>query len=398
MPHDAVIVSARRTPIGKFGGGLASVPAVELARTAVSAALGDAGLQPGDADALVLGMARQGGNGPNPGRQVAVKSGLPVERPAYTVNQACASGLLAISQARDLVRLGEAEVVVAAGAESMSRVPYLGTSDTLRWGNKMGHVDLVDGMYRDGFHCPLADQLMGRTAETLAQQHGISRREQDEYAVRSQRLCADATAAGRFQAETCAVTAGTPKKPVVVDTDENPRPDATVEAMAKLPPVFLPADQGGTVHAGNSSGITDGAAAVVVMSAEAAARRGIAPLARIAASTVVGVDPKVMGIGPVPAVRRLLREQGLALGDVDLIELNEAFAAQVVACVRELAIPMDRLNVNGGAIALGHPIGCTGARITVTLLHEMARRGAHRGLATLCVSGGLGFAMLLERP
>jgi acetyl-CoA acetyltransferase family protein len=252
-------------------------------------------------------------------------------------------------------------------------------------------------MHRDGFLCPLADQLMGRTAETLAQQHGITRAAQDEYAVMSQRRAGEAIAAGRFAAELAPVTVAGPKADAIVSADEHPRPDATIEAMARLAPVFLPAKEGGTVHAGNSSGITDGAAAVVVASEAAVRRLGATPLARIRAAKVVGVDPRIMGIGPVPATRALLETERLALSDVDLVELNEAFAAQVLACLKELPIPSDKLNVNGGAIALGHPIGCTGTRIVTTLVHEMARRGSRRGLATLCVSGGLGFSMLFER-
>jgi acetyl-CoA C-acetyltransferase len=395
---EAFVLSAVRTPIGRYGGGLASVPAVDLGRAAVEAALQRAGLSPADVDCLVFGQARQAGNGPNPARQVAFRAGIPVERPAHTVNQACASGLLALSQARDLIRLGEADIVVAGGMESMSRVPYMLTSDTARWGQKMGNVEVVDGMHRDGFFCPLSEQLMGRTAETLAQAHGISRPEQDEYAVMSQHRAEAAMKAGRFADELVPVTVPGPKGATTLSQDEHPRAGTTLEGMAKLPPVFLPAKEGGTVHAGNSSGITDGAAALVVVSERAMQRAGIQPLARIRASKVTGVDPKVMGIGPVPATQALLAAEKMNLEDVDLVELNEAFAAQVLACLRELPIPLEKLNVNGGSIALGHPIGCTGARIATTLLHEMNRRKAPRGLATLCVSGGLGFSMLFERP
>lgn len=396
MPH-AFILSAARTPIGKYGGALAGMPAVDLARVAVVAALERASVDAATVDGLVLGMARQAGNGPNPARQVSVAAGIPQERPAHTVNQACASGLLSIAQARDLVRLGEADIVVAAGVESMSRVPYLLPADTARWGRKLGHVDVVDGMYRDGFQCPLADQLMGRTAETLAQRHRISRRDQDEYAARSQRRAAEALAAGRFDAEIAPVEVRGAKGPVIVSADEHPRADATVETMARLKPVFLSEAEGGSVHAGNSSGITDGAAAVVVASERAVERLGARPMARIRAHRVVGVDPAIMGIGPVPATKALLAAERLALDDIDLVELNEAFAAQVLACLEDLPIATERLNVNGGAIALGHPIGCTGTRIVTTLLHELVRRGGTRGLATLCVSGGLGFSMLFER-
>ncbi|MEM7243805.1 MAG: thiolase family protein [Acidobacteriota bacterium] len=395
MSAKTYILSARRTPIGRYGGGLASVTPVELARTAVTAALDDAGLKPEQADGLILGMARQAGNGPNPGRQVSIAAGLPQERPAHTVNQACASGLLSIAQARDLIRLGEAEVVIAAGAESMSRVPYL--LPDARWGQRMGHAPVVDGMNRDGFVCPLADQKMGRTAETLAQQHDIPRSEQDEYAAGSQAKAGAALDAGHFAAELSPVTISSRKGDTTIEADEHPRPGTTAEKLAKLPPVFLPADEGGTVHAGNSSGITDGAAAVIVASEAAVEKHGLTPLASIRDATVTGVDPKTMGIGPVPATQALFERQGLSWDDVDLVELNEAFAAQVLACVRELDLPTDKLNVNGGAIALGHPIGCTGTRIAVTLLHEMKRRDVSSGLATLCVSGGLGFSMLFER-
>ncbi len=394
----AFILSAVRTPIGRYGGGLAAVPAVELGRIAVEAALSRAGVSPADVDALTFGMARQGGNGPNPARQVAFKAGIPQESPSHTLNQACASGLLSLAQARDLIRLGEADIVVAGGMESMSRVPHLLTADTARWGQKMGHVEVVDAMHRDGFHCPLADQLMGRTAETLAQQHGITRAEQDEFAVLSQQRAEAAINAGRFRDEIVPVTVPGAKASTVVDADEHPRAGSTVEGMAKLAPVFMSAKDGGTVHAGNSSGITDGAAALVIASGAAVARLKATPLARIRASRVVGVDPKIMGIGPVPATRALLAAENLTLDAVDLVELNEAFAAQVLACLREMPIPSEKLNVNGGAIALGHPIGCTGARIATTLVHEMNRRKAARGLATLCVSGGMGFSMLFERP
>ena len=396
MP-EAFVLSAVRTPIGRYGGGLSTVPAVDLGRIAVAAALQRAGLTPADVDCLVFGQARQAGNGPNPARQVAVGAGIPVERPAHTVNQACASGLLAISQARDLIRLGEADIVVAGGMESMSRVPYMLTSDTARWGQKMGNVEVVDGMHRDGFFCPLSKQLMGRTAETLAQEHGITRAEQDEYAVMSQHRAEAAQHAGRFADELVPVDVPGPKGATHVSQDEHPRAGTTIESMAKLAPVFLTAKEGGTVHAGNSSGITDGASALVVVSERAMQRAGTAPLARIRAAKVTGVDPRIMGIGPVPATKALLAAEKLNLDDVDLVELNEAFAAQVIACLRELPIPLEKLNVNGGSIALGHPIGCTGARIATTLLHEMNRRKAGRGLATLCVSGGLGFSMLFDR-
>lgn len=398
MSREAFIVSARRTPIGRYGGGLASVSAVELGRTAAVAALEDAGIKGEQVDQVIFGMARQAGNGPNPARQVAIATGLPHEATAWTLNQACASGLAAIDRARDQILLGRADVVLAGGTESMSRVPYMLDSDTARWGRKMGDFPLVDGMNRDGFHCPLADQKMGRTAETLAQNYGISRQEQDRYAESSQEKCGAAMEAGRFEDELAPVTVRTRRGETVVAADEHPRPDSTVEMMAKLKPVFLPESEGGSVHAGNSSGITDGAAALVVMSGEAVKETGAVPLARVRATSVAGVDPTIMGIGPVPATRRLFESEGLSWDDVDLVELNEAFAAQVIACVKDLDLPVEKLNVNGGAIALGHPIGCTGARIATTLLHELKRRDGARGLATLCVSGGLGYSVLFERP
>jgi acetyl-CoA C-acetyltransferase len=275
----------------------------------------------------------------------------------------------------------------------MSRVPYM--LERARWGYRLGHGELTDGMYRDGFLCPLSGKIMGETAETLATRDGISRAEQDAYAAESQQRCERARQAGRFRDEIVPVTVpGSKGRTTVVETDEHPRDGVTAESLAKLPPVFR---KDGTVHAGNSSGITDGAAAVLVLSAEAARRTGVEPWARIVGWASVGVDPAIMGIGPVPAVRKLEQRTGVKLADVDLIELNEAFAAQVLACDRELHLDRAKLNVNGGAIALGHPIGCTGTRIVVTLLHEMRRRGARRGLATLCVSGGMGFALLLER-
>jgi acetyl-CoA C-acetyltransferase len=301
---------------------------------------------------------------------------------------ACGSGLKAVQLAADSVRRGEQRVVVAAGTESMSRLPFF--LENFRTGYRLGHAPVVDAMYRDGFDCPLAGKPMGGTAETLADRYAISRKEQDEYALRSQQRAGAAIEAGRFRDEIVPITVAHRKGDQLVDRDEHPRPDSTLEKIGKLPPVFR-AD--GTVHAGNSSGITDGAAAVLLMSEEEASRRGLAPLGVIGGFAAAGVDPNVMGIGPVPALRQLMERGGFGLADVDLIELNEAFAAQVIACDRELKLPVDRLNVNGGAIALGHPIGATGTRILVTLLHELRRRGGERGVATLCVSGGLGLAL-----
>jgi acetyl-CoA C-acetyltransferase len=390
-PPDVFLAGAARTPIGRFGGALAGLSAVELAVHAARAALSRAGLEPQQVDQVVLGHARQAGCGPNPARQVGIAAGIPIERPAFTINQACLSGMQALLEAVRIVRLGEAEVVLAGGMESMSRVPYLLDA---RWGLRMGHRELTDGMYRDGFLDPISGKIMGETAETLAEQYGIPRSEQDAYAALSQARCEKARAAGHFRAEIAPVPVKDKGKDKIVDTDEHPRDGVTVADLARLAPVF---HERGSVTAGNSSGITDGAAAMIVLSAGAARRLGVEPMARIAASSVVGVDPAIMGIGPVPAVRTLLQATGGRLEDFDLVELNEAFAAQVLAVDRELSFDREKLNVNGGAIALGHPIGCSGARIVVTLLHEMRRRGSRSGLATLCVSGGLGGALTVER-
>ena len=391
MKEKIFLAGAVRTPIGKFGGGLAGTTAVELGAHVCRAALKRAGVRPDQVDQAILGHARQAGCGPNPARQVSVTCGMPVERPAYTVNQACLSGMQAIFAAIRAVRGGEAEVVLAGGMESMSRVPYLLES---RWGHKMGHQTLTDAMVRDGFLDPLSGKIMGETAETLAERYEISRREQDEYAAMSQQRCERARRAGLFRDEIEPIEISERRGPRLVDTDEHPRDGITPEALARLPPVF---NKEGTVTAGNSSGITDGAAALLVLSEDAVKRLDVQPMARVVGYQVVGVDPAIMGIGPVPAVRDLTESMGVALDDVDLVELNEAFAAQVLAVVRDLKLDRERMNVNGGAIALGHPIGCSGTRIVVTLLHEMIRRTSRRGLATLCVSGGLGGAMLLER-
>ncbi|HEY6291486.1 MAG TPA: thiolase family protein [Terriglobia bacterium] len=394
------ILSAVRTPIGRYGGSLAAFSAPDLGVVAARGALERAGVPPEGVNEVIFGHARQAGNGPNPARQIAVRAGVPVEIPAYTVNQACASGLKAIALGYDQIVLGRAEVVLAGGTEAMSRVPYF--LEGARWGARLGHQQLTDGMYQDGFFCPLSRLVMGETAELLAERYRISREEQDAFALTSQQRAARALESGRFQGELAPVVIQDKKAGRVFGADEHPRTETTAESLAKLPPVF--SAKTGTITAGNASGITDGAAALVLASEDwvkwSGSASGVAsraPLARIVDYTITGVDPQFMGLGPVPAIHKLLERTRRRLEDYDLIELNEAFAAQVLACDRELHFDRQRLNVNGGAIALGHPIGCTGARITVTLLHEMMKRGVRRGLATLCVSGGLGMALEIER-
>jgi acetyl-CoA C-acetyltransferase len=384
------ILSAVRTPIGKFGGSLASLTAADIGVVAATAAIERAGVHPDQIDETIFGSARQAGGGPNPARQISVRSGVPQEAPAFTVNKACASGMKSIALAYQSILLGDASCILAGGTESMSRVPYYLEA---RWGYRLGNQELVDGMYRDGFFCPLAKMVMGETAEVLAEQYKISRDEQDEYALLSQTRAARAIAAGRFNEEIAPVTIEGKKGATTFSRDEHPFPDANLDKLGKLAPVF---SKTGTITAGNSSGITDGAAAVVIASETFVKRNNLKPLARITAVTSAGVDPRTMGIGPVPALRKLEEKHNLKLHDFGLVELNEAFAAQVLACDRELNFNRDKLNVNGGAIALGHPIGCTGTRITVTLLHEMLKRNTKRGIATLCVSGGLGMALALE--
>jgi len=385
------ILSAVRTPIGKFGGSLASMTAADMGVVAAKAAIERAGIQPDQVEETIFGNARQAGGGPNPARQISIRSGVPQGVPAYTVNKACASGMKSIALAYQEIATGNLECVLAGGTESMSRLPYY--LDGARWGYRLGNQELVDGMYRDGFFCPLAKMVMGETAEILAEQYKITRDEQDEFALASQTRAATAIAAGHFQSELAAVTIEGKKGTTVFSRDEHPFTDASMEKLGKLAPVF---SKSGAITAGNSSGITDGAAAVVLASEAFVKAHNIKPLARILAVTSVGVDPGIMGIGPVPAIRKMAEKHNLKLSDFDLVELNEAFAAQVLACDRELHFDRDTLNVNGGAIALGHPIGCTGTRITVTLLHELLRRKAKRGVATLCVSGGMGMALAVE--
>jgi len=388
-----VLAGAVRTPIGKFGGGLQPLSAVEIGTVAARAALQRAGVAGDQVDETIIGHARQANCGPNPARQISVAAGVPHPTPAYTVNQACASGLKTVILGAQSIALGSAEVILAGGTENMSNTPHM--LPDARFGYRLGDSKLVDGMYRDGFLCPICGDLMGRTAERLAEQYEISRDEQDAYAMQTQHRAQAAREAGRFVDEIVPIEVPRRKgDPAVIDTDEHPRDDVTMEQLAKLPAVFK---ENGTVHAGNSSGVTDGAASLVVLSEEAAERHGVEPMARIVAATQAGVDPRIMGIGPVPAMRALMGGLDLGLDDIDLIELNEAFAAQAIAVDRELGLDHEKLNVNGGAIALGHPIGCTGMRILVTLLHEMGRRDAKRGVATLCVSGGMGMSLLVER-
>jgi acetyl-CoA C-acetyltransferase len=393
-----VILGAARTPIGRYGGTLRATHPAALGAAAAKAAIARAGVSADDIDEVIVGHARQAGSGPNPARQVGRRSGLPDRVPAQTINQACASGLQAVALGAQAILTGQSNVVLAGGIESMSRMPYFLDSEDARWGHKMGNMKLVDAMYRDGFFCPLSELLMGQTAEVLARQYGITREASDEFALASQRKAEAAIAAGKFRDEMAPAPGADEKgKPVELDRDEHPRAGATIEGLRKLPLVFEPVDGvPGIITAGSSSGITDGGAAVVLASGAEAERRGARPLARIVGWATTGVDPRIMGIGPVPAVRKLLAQTGLALDDFDLVELNEAFAPQVLAVLKDLPIAADRLNVNGGAIALGHPIGSTGTRILVTLLYEMQRRGARRGLATLCVSGGLGMALAVE--
>ena len=406
------LTAAVRTPIGRFGGSLKDWSAADLGVVVAQESLHRANLTADRIEDSIWGCARQAGGGPNVARQISHRAGVPDHIPAFTINQACGSGLRAIILAAEEIMLGRARIVLAGGTESMSRVPYF--AGGVRWGTRLGHVDLVDGMYRDGFSDPLSGLLMGETAEKLAGQYEISRDEQDEYALRSQQRAAQAVAAGSFageiislsirekvgeNGETSRAANPRPDGPArgdgkILAHDEHVRNETSIESLRKLTPVF---SRSGTVTAGNSSGITDGAAAIMVMSESALKESGAEPLGRLVDYQIVGVPPEIMGIGPVPATRALLARQQLALSDIDLIELNEAFAAQVIACDRDLQFDSGRLNVNGGAIALGHPIGCTGVRITTTLLHEMKKRQAKRGLATLCISGGMGIAMLLER-
>jgi len=390
---DVVILSAVRTPIGNFGGGLKDVPAAQLGAVAARAAIERAGLSPQEVDEAIFGCARQAGNGPNVARQIAYHSGVPVDRPAFTVNKACASGLKAVTLGVQSILTGENGVVLAGGVEQMSQIPYLLLK--ARWGYRLGDDTLVDAMYRDGYLCPLAEMVMGETAELLAERYGISRAEQDEFAVESHRQAVTAWESGALAQEVVPVDAPGEKGGTVrIERDERPRADTSLEKMARLKPAFRP---DGTITPGNASGITDGAAALLLASAERARALGAQPLARIVGFASAAVHPREMGLGPVPATQKLLARTGLSLSDFHLIELNEAFAAQVLAVERELPWDVARRNVHGGAVALGHPTGCTGARILVTLLHALRTHDGRMGLATLCVSGGLGMAVAVER-
>jgi acetyl-CoA C-acetyltransferase len=388
----AVILEGARTPVGKFLGSFAEVPAVELGTLAAREAMRRAEIERGGVDQAIYGHARQAGNGPNTGRQVSVGAGVPVEVSAFNVNIACGSGMKAVQLGAQQIVLGDSEVVLAGGMENMTRVPFL--LPQMRMGYRLGNADVVDAMYRDGLLDPLSGLIMGETAENLVDMYDITREEQDEFAMESQHKARDGK--DRRAAEIVAVEAPGPKgASLSVTEDEHPRPDTTLELLGGLKPVFR---EGGSVTAGNSAGITDGAAAMVLMSESRARNEGREPLARILGMSWAGVPPEIMGIGPVPATKKVLERAGLSLADIDLIEINEAFAAQVIACERELKIDRDKLNVNGGGISIGHPIGMSGARIILSLAYEMRARGAALGLATLCISGGQGLAVILERP
>ena len=388
---EIVIAAAARTPVGSFNGALASVAASDLGATAIQAALGRAGVDPAEVDEVILGQVLQAGAGQGPARQAAVKAGVRLEAPAWSLNQICGSGLRSVALAYQQIALGDAAIVVAGGQESMSQAPHCAH---LRNGTKMGDLAMVDTMIKDGLWDAFNGYHMGQTAENIAAKWQISREDQDRFAVASQNKAEAARAAGKFAAEIAPVTVKGRKGDTVVDQDEYIRVGATYEAMAGLRPAF---SKEGSVTAGNASGLNDGAAALVLMTAAEAARRGVEPLARIASWANAGVDPAIMGTGPIPASRKALEKAGWAIGDLDLIESNEAFAAQALCVVRELGLDPAKVNVNGGAIAIGHPIGASGARILTTLLHGMKASGAKKGLATLCIGGGMGVAICVER-
>jgi len=388
---DIVIASAARTPIGAFNGGLAGLPAHKLGEVAIAEVLRRAQVEPGEVSEVILGQILAAGEGMNPARQAAIAAGIPYETTAYSVNQVCGSGLRTVALGYQAIRNGDSEIVVAGGQESMSLSPHC---IHLRNGVRMGDGQLVDTMIRDGLWDAFNGYHMGNTAENVAQRWQITREEQDSFAARSQAKAEAAQKAGRFKDEIVPVTVSTRRGDTVVDTDEHPKHGTTVEVLAKLRPAF---DKNGTVTAGNASGINDGAAAVVLMTAAAADKRGLKPLARIVSWASAGVDPAIMGTGPIPASRLALKKAGWSAADLDLVEANEAFAAQACAVNRDLGWDADRVNVNGGAIALGHPIGASGTRILVTLLYEMQKRDAKKGLATLCIGGGMGIAMCIAR-
>ena len=391
--REAVIVSAARTAIGSFGGTLSTVPAHELGAAVIRAVLDRAGVKPEMVDEVLMGQILTAAQGQNPARQAALKAGIPVSTPATSVNKVCGSGLKTVALAAQAIMLGDADIVVAGGQENMSLAPY--ALPQARYGYRMGHGQLVDTMIKDGLWCAFEDCHMGITAENIAEQYGISREEQDEFALSSQAKAEAAVKAGRFKDEIVPVTVQSRKSEIVFDTDEFPRFGTTLEALARLRPAFK---KDGTVTAGNASGINDGAAAVLVMSADKAKELGLTPMAVIRSYASAGVEPRIMGMGPVPATRKALARAGLTLDQIDLIEANEAFAAQALGVARELQFDFAKVNVNGGAIALGHPVGASGTRILVTLLHEMQKRQSRYGLATLCIGGGQGIAMIVERP
>ncbi len=391
MKDDIVIVGAARTPVGAFNGAFGSLPAHELGRVAVRTALDRGGIEAGRVSEVILGQILTAGQGQNPARQASIAAGIPVETPAWGVNQLCGSGLRAVALGYQAILNGDSEIVVAGGQESMSMAPHCAH---LRNGTKMGGIELVDTMIKDGLWDAFNGYHMGNTAENVARQWQITRQQQDEFAVTSQNRAEAAQKSGRFKDEIAPVTVKTRKGDVVVDSDEYPRHGATLDAMAKLRPAF---EKDGTVTAGNASGINDGAAAVVLMKASQAAKEGRPVLARIVSWAQAGVDPAVMGTGPIPASRAALKKAGWTIDDLDLVEANEAFAAQACAVNKDLGWDPAKVNVNGGAIAIGHPIGASGARVLVTLLYEMQKRGARKGLATLCIGGGMGIAMCVER-
>ncbi|MBV6633639.1 MAG: acetyl-CoA C-acetyltransferase [Alphaproteobacteria bacterium] len=388
---DVVIAAAARTPIGSFSGALSTVPAHYLGETVIREVMGRAKVEANEVDETVMGQILTAGAGQNPARQAAMNAGIPHEKTAYGINQLCGSGLRAVALGYQAIKVGDAGIVVAGGQESMSQSPH---AQQLRNGQKMGDFQMIDTMIKDGLWDAFNGYHMGQTAENIAEKWQLTREQQDEFAVASQNKAEAAMSAGKFKDEIVPVTIKTRKGDVVVDTDEYPRAGATMEGMAKLRPAFA---KEGSVTAGNASGINDGAAAVVLMSADEAEKRGVTPLARIKSWATCGVDPAIMGTGPIPASRKALEDAGWSVDDLDLIESNEAFAAQSLAVAKDLGFDMEKVNVNGGAIALGHPIGASGARVLVTLLHEMGKRDAKKGLATLCIGGGMGIAMCLER-